>query len=47
MPEERRIRRLAPVLVFSLLCICLMALSACGARVEPKGQVATSIGVGK
>ena len=27
MPEERRIRRLAPVLVFSLLCICLMPLT--------------------
>ena len=45
MPNGSRPRRFAPVLVFPLLC--LLALSACGAKVESRGQVATSIGLGK
>lgn len=41
MPEPRFLR------LVCVLCLCLCALSACGVRVEPKGQVATSIGIGR
>ena len=46
MPEPC-LRRLALLLLVPALCLCLCALSACGARVEPKGQVATGIGIGR
>lgn len=46
MPEPRT-RRIVLLPLVLALSLGLFALGACGARVEPKGQVATSIGVGR